>query len=482
MQRIVVTLCARRRRLARGVFAATLFNALAALLLSAQAPKSGDLPSPSQIGDVACAHDPSEGYSLYLPSSYDPTKKWPIIYFFDPGGHGRRPVELYKDLAEKYGFIFAGSNNSRNFSSTQSKSVNAVWIDTHERFALDEHRQYSSGFSGGARIAGAMAFSCPNCGVAAVIAHGAGYPTIHPTTKDNLSYFFAVGDKDFNWPEVMNVRREREEHGSPYRVRAYPGEHQWAPVPIMDEAMQWITLRAMQSSSLAPDAAFIDRMFAQRQAEADEAEKQKDALAQLSAYRSLVDDFTGLRDTKDAASKLLALKQSPGLKAALKAEQEVIASQYSLENEITPKLQAYSNGNVDDLSSLRIEIVQAIGRLRDQAQHAKSESSRTISSRAYGGVWVEGIETGQQEFENRHYEKAERCFDLMRQVSDDPWPALLLAETRAAMGNRKQALKDLQEAVRRGIKDPAVIDSDKKLEALKQEPEYQKLIAGMKNK
>ena len=96
-------------------------------------------------------------YALYLPTAYAPAKVWPIVYFFDPGGRGRRPVELYKDVAEKYGFVIAGSNNSRNFSPDQSKSVNAIWLDTHLRLALDEHRIYTSGFSGGARVAGAMA-------------------------------------------------------------------------------------------------------------------------------------------------------------------------------------------------------------------------------------------------------------------------------------------------------------------------------------
>ncbi len=46
---------------------------------------------------------------------------------------GRRPLELYKDVAETYGFILAGSNNSRNFSSDQGKAVNAIWQDTHAR-------------------------------------------------------------------------------------------------------------------------------------------------------------------------------------------------------------------------------------------------------------------------------------------------------------------------------------------------------------
>ena len=70
----------------------------------------------------------------------------------------------------------------------------------------------------------------------------------------------------------------------------------------------------------------------------------------------------------------------------------------------------------------------------------------------------------------------------MRQVSDDPWPVLLLADTHAVAGNRRLAIKDLQEAVRRGLKDREVVESDPQLQSLKSEPEFQKLLMGMEGK
>ncbi|HYM78678.1 MAG TPA: hypothetical protein VE377_22095 [Candidatus Dormibacteraeota bacterium] len=481
MQRIVGTLCARSVvifLLVTGAFV----GLWASLTAVGQTEKAQDLPSPGQVADVMCATDSTESYALYLPRGYTPTKRWPIIYFFDPGGHGRRTLDLYKDVAEKFGYIFAGSNSSRNFSGDQSKSVNMIWQDTHMRLALDERRMYASGFSGGARVAGAMGFSCPACGIAGIIAHGAGYPSNRTGVKDNLLYFFAVGDQDFNWPEVITARREREERGLPYRVRVFSGRHQWAPTDVMEDAVQWLTLRAMQAGVFAPDAAFIDRVFQQTQRDAADAERKKDAIAQLNAYRSLVADFTGLKDVKEPAEKLAALKTSPDLKAALKSEQEQIASQIALEREISPKLQAYVDGSAQDLDTLRIDIVQAMAGLKDQATRSKSEAKRLIFRRALDGLWVEGIETGQQELQARHFEKAEYCFLLLKQVSDDPWPVLLLAETHAAAGNKKQAIKDLQEAIKRGLKDPEAIESDGQLQGLKTEPEFQRLLAGMKGR
>jgi hypothetical protein len=70
----------------------------------------------------------------------------------------------------------------------------------------------------------------------------------------------------------------------------------------------------------------------------------------------------------------------------------------------------------------------------------------------------------------------------MKRVSEDAWPVLLLAETRAAMGNKKQAIKDLQEAVHRGLRDADVLESDKQFQVLRAEPEFQKLITDLKAK
>jgi predicted esterase len=439
-----------------------------------------ELQPPGQIADVACASDATQSYALYLPSAYSTARKWPIIYFFDPGGRGRRPLELYKNLAETYGFIFAGSNNSRNFSNEQSKSVNAIWLDTHERLALDEHRTYASGFSGGARVAGAMAIGCPKCQIAGVVAHGAGYPSNKNESSDKLLYFLAVGNQDFNWPEIMNVRREREDRGLAYRVRVFSGPHQWAPAAIVEDALQWLILKSMQAGNLAADPTFVDRIYQQRQSEADAAEAAGDLLSEFDAYRSLTSDFSGLKDTSNAAPKLAALKQSGAFQNARKAERHTINEQYSLESAIAPKLRAYAEGSEPDPTALAREIIQAMGGLSNQAAHAKSESKRLIFLRAFEDMWAEGIENGQQKLAARHFERAEACFELMSQVKSQPWPFLLLAQTHVAAGKKKEALKDLQQSVQHGLEDPESLESNPELQVLKSDPEFKRLVLQLK--
>ena len=78
---------------------------------------AADLPAGEIIDRVTCAADPSQSYALFVPADYTPSRTWPVIFAFDPGGRGRTPVERYQAAAERYGYIVVGSNNSRNGST-----------------------------------------------------------------------------------------------------------------------------------------------------------------------------------------------------------------------------------------------------------------------------------------------------------------------------------------------------------------------------
>src|SRR5882757_2261698 len=76
-----------------------------------------DLAAGVVIEKVTSSSDPTQSYALYLPSTYTPTRKFPILYCFDPGARGAFPVNRFKEAAEKYNYIVVGSNISRNFAT-----------------------------------------------------------------------------------------------------------------------------------------------------------------------------------------------------------------------------------------------------------------------------------------------------------------------------------------------------------------------------
>jgi len=463
------------------------FAAYALFLAMAASPlvcETAAFPIGRVIESVACEKDSSESYALYLPSNYTPGKRWPVIYAFDPVARGKLPVTLFKDAAEKYGYIIAGSNNSRNFALNESsKAANAMWIDTHARLSLDERQTYTTGFSGGARVAGLVASNCPQCKIAGVIAQGAGYWSPQNPVAGKMLYFLTVGDQDFNWSEVIGVRRERENSGTPYRVRVFAGPHQWAPAALLEEAVEWIRLKAMQSGTQPRDADFIERMFNKAIAESGATERANDAINQLNAYRLLASDFAGLKDVQQYESKLAALKKSAALKNALKKEQDEIEAQQTLTRDASIQLGKLADAAFDERMSLKREISDAFSHLDTQAEHADKESRRNLYKRCFNDLWAQGIEAGQGQFEQRHFDVAITYFQLMADVLPaEPWPSLLLADAWTGLGNKKEAFKSLREAIKRGLKNPEVLEKDRNLEGLRPEPEFQQIVAELKKK
>jgi len=221
-----------------------------------------------------------------------------------------------------------------------------------------------------------VALHCPICAVAGVIGYGAGYPgRDQPSEKDTFSYFAAVGNQDFNWGE-MQVRRKRQEMSLPYRVEVFDGEHQWAPAAIVEEAIEWMQLKAMQAGTLQRDDTFIGQFFKRMDLEAKEAEGRRDAIGQLSAYRSLVSDFSGLREVGQYSKKLAELRKSALLKEALKKEQDEIREQESMTETTSAQLAHLGDTSISDQMGLRVSARERMDHLKEQAAHSKNEEKR----------------------------------------------------------------------------------------------------------
>ena len=124
------------------------------LVLTSESLSAGIEPG-VPVASVPCEAEPQKSYALYLPSAYDPEREWPLILAFDPSGNGLRPVEIFEAAAERHGYIVAGSNDSRNYTSWEFElaAAAAVWRDVAGRFSIDSKRVYTAGFSGGARMA-----------------------------------------------------------------------------------------------------------------------------------------------------------------------------------------------------------------------------------------------------------------------------------------------------------------------------------------
>src|SRR5207249_4789508 len=155
----------------------------------------------------------------------------------------RRFVERYQAAAEKYGYIVAGSNNSRNGPWDISlDAADAMTADVEKRFPLDHKRMYTAGMSGGARVAMLLALDYDR--FAGVFASSAGFPDdFHQSLR--FPFFATAGTDDFNHQEMRELNRGVK---TPHRLEVFEGGHQWLPVELAMDGVEWMEIQAMKGN------------------------------------------------------------------------------------------------------------------------------------------------------------------------------------------------------------------------------------------
>ncbi len=173
------------------------------------------------------------------------------------------PVKKYHNLADAYGFILAGSNNSSNGQSqgNMDKTIAIFIDDVNEHFSVNSNRNYTGGFSGGARVAAYTALFKRK--ITGVVGCAAGFPQITTNPNTSFAYFGIVGNTDFNYLEMKNLDRSLENANINHFLSIYNGKHDWPPPQIMNDAFVFFQLDAMRKHVIPQDTNLISKIKTQ---------------------------------------------------------------------------------------------------------------------------------------------------------------------------------------------------------------------------
>ena len=361
-------------------FALPLFLPL--LLMGALCASGADLSRGKIIDPVECQTEAGQSYALYLPSGYNPSRRWSVIFIFDPGGRGRRGVERYQAAAEKYGYILAGSNNSRNGPWEVSLvAAKAMMQDVDHRFTIDPKRAYTAGMSGGARVA--LKIALDSGSMAGVFASSAGFPDeFHNSVP--FPIFGTAGSDDFNHQEMWELDTHLT---SAHRVEYFGGGHAWLPAEVAMDGVEWMELQAMKARITPLDPKWMDEFFARRVARADAAGKAES----LRELRSIVADFQGLKDVTAIRARAAALDRRSDVKDAERAAHSEQEREARLTADVY-QLRDHAN-NPSSFAKLQ----ELLLHLNEQGQAAEDTAERRVARRVLGGFIVSSRGAGNSE-------------------------------------------------------------------------------------
>jgi predicted esterase len=452
---------------------------LTAVLGAGLVTRSQTLPPTPQPGTVHASvtviADPTNSYALYLPSAYSPLKRWPLLLVFDAFARGEVSVKLFHEAAEKYGFIVAGSNNSRNFQNP-SAAIRALWADVRERYSIDPRRIYTAGVSGGARVASSVALACKSC-IAGVIANSAGLPSGASVPGPEIAdWFLVAGSTDFNYPEMLHLKEALDAHNAMSRFVVYDGPHNWMPKEFAESALAWLQLRAMIRGLAPMDKDFAGRQFESRVAEAQAAQKQGDILSAVREYRQVARDFAKIRDVKEQEALAKSLIESEEYRKAAKNEKATL----ELEDDVARKVGNLVAGiaqRTDDKTAFMTQLQSAVNDAYRDERGSNNSMRKQAIERGLASAFAYAAESGQQLMLKKDYLGAKDMFVAGEVIlPTSAWASYLLATAHAQLGEKKQAIQALKKALEKGMTNAKALD-DSAFDRIREEQGFKEIGA-----
>ncbi|NTW31567.1 MAG: hypothetical protein HGB12_02905 [Bacteroidetes bacterium] len=423
------------------------------------------------IPRVICINDYTVNYALYLPSYYSEEKKWPVVYAFDPHACGLLPVELFKDEAEKYGYILIGSNNSKNGTAWNITSAiyDTIYNDTHNRFSIDNSRIYIAGFSGGSRVASTLAISKNN--INSVVACGAGLGT--QIQRDNkFNFFGVVGNEDMNLSEMVALDSALEFSEGKHFLEIFDGKHEWPPKSVVSDAFLWLEFNAIKEKLKPYNDTLVNNTFSRW-------EKIYTYIFNSGKYynsyifcKKIINYFNELNDVSSYKTSLLKLEKN----------NIVIETKLHL-NKIKTKEVEQQSYYLKAIFTQPISWwVMQTSMINMKIKSTTDNEEKLMYKRILNYLSLATYMNVNSALKAENLEQAEK-FNFIYSLVDPKNPEHFYVSAILMMkkGNQEKALEFLESAAKYGFADVKRLESDSVMSTLKQKEKYTEILKLIKN-
>jgi dienelactone hydrolase len=288
-----------------------------------QASEAGKL-----VDSIPVSNTANETFALYLPTTFEASKESPILFVFDPGGRGRIGVETFIEASEAYGHILVCSNDSRNAPYERNFAIAANLFDhIFSRFTIDKDQMVLAGFSGGSRLAWAIALAAGN--LTGVIACGAGLSEASSSIlqKQDFSYAGICGNRDMNFGEMLNVKTYLTNVNINNTLITFDGGHDWPPPAEITRAFDWLNIEAHKKGKQIKTEEEIQKSYKLNYEFAKKSEAQGDILKDVENYERILSTYGSLFNLDTISSHLNLLKKGSTYKRALKSRNKALTEE-----------------------------------------------------------------------------------------------------------------------------------------------------------
>ncbi len=432
---------------------------------------------PGRIIDrISCKKDSLHTYSLYLPSTYDPAEKWPVLFIYHASGLGKQSVQTFQEAAERFGYIVVGSYNFRNGSMLQAvEAATILFEEIPQRFSVDENRYFTSGLSGGARMASSMAINMPN--VIGVIASAAGFNSaIPPASGHDYMYVSVMGREDFNYAELIQTHDKLDRLEIPNRMISFDGRHHWPPSDQLVEAMAWLEIFSMKKELKVPQLDFIQSFKDGVIARAKEQVLNEELVEAKLLCNRASNVLQGLTEIEEIHELVQEIDKIKGLKKQVKSRSRLFQSELADQQLILKELSKPSTDS-GELSSEWWKT--SLSQWLRTSRNGRSEKDRHRAQRLLNFTAIYALPYGGNHLRQRQLDKAIHYYQIVHWSHPDlPDLTYLMAKLYALNGQRQNAIEYFKKAMDLGYPEE-FDDKEAVFSRLKDTSEFQSLLGSM---
>ena len=455
-----------------------LIVALAVIPAAAEVPPL-EAPIGEMVEGIACASDPTQTYTLYIPSSYTSDRRWPVLLIFDPRGRSLVAAELFREAAETYGWIIVSSDNTRSDGPWEPNTIalQALWPEVHTRLPADFDRIYAAGFSGGGAVAYVLSQTTRE--VAGIVACGARHLPENLKGID-VPIFSTAGNTDFNYHEMHEVDAFLDKQGNPHRLVIFDGGHAWMPPSVAREAVEWLELVAMRRGLRKPDPELVESLFTADLKSAQRLASEGRLLEAARRFREMERTYNGLRDTGELQRAGEEIEQNPEHKRQRKELKRWNAFERQYLGEMNLQFAELRTAEIiPPVTQMALRF-----RIDELERRALQPGIEGVTARRA----LNSLTTGLAFYLPRDFMAAEQydrlavSLEIALQVRDDNsvwWYNLACA--RARLNRDELAMDALERSLELGFNQTELLASDSDLDSLRDRDDFKSLLASISN-
>ena len=308
-----------------------LLLALLSLQISAQELK---LKKGVVLDNIKVSDSLAYSFSLFLPSSFNVNKKWPVVFVVDYDNKEKQVLRLMAGVAEEKGYILAASNNL-NDTLTVSKSILAfskTFNAVVGMLPIDEKQVYTLGFNRAGRLASTIPAFISN--IDGVLTYNSTIGNIEIiNVKKPYYYISIVSEYNFNYTEVLANEKLLNKLKIPNQLLIEESKNNWPSTSNLQKALDLFKMSAMAKGNIAVDSLFVNKNYNAALSKINKlvgANKLKNAKELVDQTIVVYKPFKNIDTLKNNSNQLRKNKIYKSLK---RVENNVLFKEQSLKND-----------------------------------------------------------------------------------------------------------------------------------------------------